>query len=67
MSARGREAWDGFPRGWDGHRRAQAGIGLGMTPAERLRWLQETLETLRRWQGRARSPSSTGPGGAAKA
>jgi hypothetical protein len=54
-----RTAGAGFPRGWDGHRRAQAGIGLGMTPAERLRWLQETL---RRWQGRARSPSPAGPG-----
>lgn len=49
-----RTAGSGFPRGWDGHRRAQAGIGLRMSPAERLRWLQETLETLRRWQGRAR-------------
>lgn len=28
--------------------------GLRMTPAERLRWLEETMETLRRWQGRAR-------------
>lgn len=53
MSGRHPEA--GFPRGWDGHRRAQAGIGLGMTPAERMRWLQETMETLRRWQGIARA------------
>jgi hypothetical protein len=53
-----------FPRGWEGHRRAQAGIGLRLTPAERLRWLQETLETLRRWQGRARAPSApAGPRG----
>lgn len=62
MSGRDDAARGGFPGGWDGHRRAQAGIGLGMTPAERLRWLQETLETLRRWQGRARSPSPAGPG-----
>jgi hypothetical protein len=61
MSDGEREAGAGFPRGWDGHRRAQAGIGLDMTPAERLRWLQETLETLRRWQGRARSASPAGP------
>lgn len=61
MSDRTGEAGTGFPRGWDGHRRAQAGIGLSMTPAERLRWLQETLETLRRWQGRARAPSPTEP------
>ncbi len=57
---------DGFPRGWDGHRRAQAGIGLGMTPAERLRWLEETLEALRRWQGRARSSAPPRPGGPAR-
>jgi hypothetical protein len=45
---------DLFPRGFDEHRRAQARMGLRMTPAERLRWLEETMETLRRWQGRAR-------------
>ena len=42
-----------FPRGFDEHRRAQARAGLRLTPAERLRWLEETMETLRRWQGRA--------------
>lgn len=49
-SARG-----GFPRGFDGHRRAQAGLGLRLTPAERLRWLEETMAAFRRWCGRARS------------
>lgn len=44
-----------FPRGFDGHRRAQAGFGLRLTPAERLRWLEETMATLRRWRGRARA------------
>jgi hypothetical protein len=45
----------GFPRGFDAHRRAQrARLGADMTPAERLRWLEETMEALRRWQGRAR-------------
>jgi hypothetical protein len=29
--------------------------GLRMSPAERLRWLEETMETLRRWRGRARA------------
>ncbi len=43
-----------FPRGFDDHRRAQAGIGLRLTPAERLRWLEETMAVLRRWRGRAR-------------
>jgi hypothetical protein len=52
-----------LPRGFEGHRRDQAGIGLRLTPAERLRWLQETLETLRRWQGRARAPARAGPRG----
>ena len=42
-----------FPEGFDGHRRAQAGSGLRLTPAERLRWLEETMDALRRWQGRA--------------
>jgi hypothetical protein len=43
-----------FPRGFDGHRRAQARMGLRLTPAERLRWLDETMDALRRWRGRAR-------------
>jgi hypothetical protein len=50
----------GFPRGFDGHRRAQARLGLELTPAERLRWLEETMETLRRWQGRARTSDRKG-------
>jgi hypothetical protein len=51
-----------FPRGFGGHRRAQATMGLRLTPAERLRWLEETMGALRRWQGRARPtwpPSDT--------
>ena len=43
-----------WSRGYDGHRRAQATMGLRLTPAERLRWLEEAREGLRRWQGRAR-------------
>jgi hypothetical protein len=39
---------------WREHRRRQARIGLELSPAERLRWLEQALETLRRWQGRAR-------------
>jgi hypothetical protein len=46
-----------FPRGFDGHRRAQADMGLRLTPAERLRWLEETMASLRRWQGRAQQPA----------
>jgi hypothetical protein len=38
-------------------------MGLRLTPAERLRWLEETMEALRRWQGRARqnAPAAAGP------
>jgi hypothetical protein len=52
----------GFPRGHEGHRRAQAGIGLRLTPAERLRWLAETMAVMRRWQGRAREAGAEEPG-----
>jgi hypothetical protein len=40
----------------DGGRRVDSPplAGLRMTYAERLRWLEETMETLRRWQGLAR-------------
>jgi hypothetical protein len=53
MNERQEERAPAPPRGYEGHRVAQAGIGLAMTPSERLRWLQETMEVLRRWQGRA--------------
>jgi hypothetical protein len=41
---------------WDfeGHRRRQARVGLGLSPAERLRWLEESMEELRKLVGRAR-------------
>ena len=29
-------------------------MGLGMTPAERLRWLEETVEEMLPWVGKAR-------------
>jgi hypothetical protein len=50
-----------FPRGFDEHRRAQASLGLRLTPAERLRWLEETMATLRRWKGRARQVAAAAP------
>jgi hypothetical protein len=59
----------GFDRGYEAHRRRQARLGLGLTPVERLRWLEETMEELRGLVGRARmgKPNSTdrdpeGPG-----
>jgi hypothetical protein len=51
---------DGFSNGYDGHRLEQAGAGLRLSPAERLRWLESTMATLRRWQGRARRVASSG-------
>lgn len=52
-----------FPdRSWDEHRRRQAVNGLQLTPAERLRWLETTMEELRRWLGRARDGRPTAPG-----
>jgi hypothetical protein len=47
----------GWPRGWAEHRSAQArALGARLTPAERLRWLEETMATMRRWVGRAAAP-----------
>lgn len=49
-----REDAGDFDRGFDGHRRRQARLGLQLSPAERLRWLEETMDELRRLLGRAR-------------
>lgn len=49
-----REGTGGLDRGFEGHRRRQARLGLGLSPAERLRWLEETMEELRGLLGRAR-------------
>jgi len=43
-----------FDRGHDGHWRRQVRLGLDLTPAERLRWLERTVSELRQVQGRAR-------------
>jgi hypothetical protein len=46
-----------WPRGWAEHRIVQAqALGARLTPAERLRWLEETMATMRRWVGRAAAP-----------
>ncbi|MBN1962717.1 MAG: hypothetical protein JW841_17435 [Deltaproteobacteria bacterium] len=42
-----------FAKGFAEHRQSQVSIGLRLTPAERLRWLEETMKTMRRWQGKA--------------
>ena len=42
----------------------QMRIGLSMTPAERLRWLEDTVEELRPWVGLARQGRGPGDSGA---
>ena len=53
-SDRQHQSVDGFDRGWDGHRRRQARIGLRLTPLQRLRWLEQTMDEMQRLLGRAR-------------
>jgi hypothetical protein len=44
-----------FPdRTWELHRRRQLFIGQRLTPAERLRWLETTMDEMRGLLGRAR-------------
>ena len=44
----------GFDVGFEGHRRRQVRLGLTLSPAERLRWLEETIAEMRGVLGRAR-------------
>jgi hypothetical protein len=41
------------------HRREQLRRGLRMTPAQRLRWLESTVEELSSWCGQARRVDPT--------
>ena len=50
----GHEESTGFDRGYRGHVLRQARMGLRLTPAERLRWLEGTMEELRRLPRRVR-------------
>ncbi len=43
------DIWD-----FEGTRRHHIRLGLRLTPAERLRWLEETVDEMRRLQGLAR-------------
>jgi GNAT superfamily N-acetyltransferase len=43
-----------FDRGFDGHWRRQCRQGLALTPAQRLQWLEQTMDEMGRWVGRAR-------------
>jgi hypothetical protein len=48
-----------FDRGYEGHARRQARLGLTLSPAERLRWLEQTMEELRRLRGKAAAGRAT--------
>lgn len=48
-----------FDSGYEGHFRRQARLGLALTPAQRLRWLEETIEEMHRILGRAQSQEPT--------
>jgi len=54
-SDRSHRPGEGFDRGWDGHRRRQARMGLALSPLQRLRWLEQTMEEMQRLLGRART------------
>ncbi|HVG10025.1 MAG TPA: hypothetical protein VNM67_20150 [Thermoanaerobaculia bacterium] len=43
------DSWD-----FDGTRRHHIRLGLRLTPTERLRWLEDTVDEMRRLQGLAR-------------
>lgn len=47
--------------GFEGHRRRQARLGLGLSPAQRLRWLEESMEEFRKLVGRARQGRPVSP------
>ena len=59
--------WDEDPEqealGWDfeGARRFQAQLGLAMTPAERLQWLEDTVAEMRQLCGLARTAQPPNP------
>ena len=60
--ASGQEDAGEFDRGFEGHRRRQIRRDLQLSPAERLRWLERTMEELRRLLGRARRGRIVKPG-----
>jgi hypothetical protein len=44
-----------------GVRRRRVRQGLRLTPAQRLKWLEEVISTFGRWKGRARTQSTPTP------
>ncbi len=47
-----------FDVGHEGHQSRQARLGLAMTPAQRLSWLENKLAEMRRLLGKARRDSA---------
>ena len=45
-----------FDKGYAEHQRRQLRLGLAMTPAERLKWLENKLAEMRQLLGKARHP-----------
>ena len=45
---------DEAAKGFAEHRKAQLRRNLRLSYGERLRWLEETMEALRKWKGLAR-------------
>ena len=50
-------AEDKYQWSYEAHQRRQILLGLQLTPAERLRWLESTVAAMRQIQGRARKLS----------
>ena len=50
------------PWTFEGARARQLRWGLSLTPAERLRWLEESLDELLPWLGKARDGKPVGSG-----
>lgn len=49
---------DEAARSFAEHRKAQLRRNLRLSYAERLRWLEETMEEFRKWQGLARTAAA---------
>lgn len=47
---------------FEAHHRRQVRLGLRLSPAQRLRWLEQSMEELRKLVGRARQGRPITPG-----
>jgi len=55
------ESKAGFDVGYEGHQHRQARLGLELTPAQRLAWLESKLLEIRSLLGVARRPPTGSP------